>query len=159
MGIHFPQKRYRARRRGHSRPSFARSSQLYLLAFLVALPVIFCTLFVWDKGFASQSRYEGKSPQSWMLGGREAIAPEDSSAEATDQGEQFGSLGTNRAATRFSLCHTGGGGNCVVDGDTFWCNGQKIRIADIDTPETHPARCAAEAELGGGGRHGDFRNC
>lgn len=36
----------------------------------------------------------------------------------------------------------------VVDGDTFWVGGDKIRIADIDTPETHPPRCAEEAKLG-----------
>lgn len=36
----------------------------------------------------------------------------------------------------------------VVDGDTFWHGGDKIRIADIDTPETHPPRCAYEAQLG-----------
>lgn len=52
------------------------------------------------------------------------------------------------AAARFGFCHTGGGANCVVDGDTFWMRGIKIRIADIDTPETHPARCPREAELG-----------
>ncbi|WP_447727319.1 thermonuclease family protein [Sphingomonas koreensis] len=52
------------------------------------------------------------------------------------------------AAIRFTLCHSGGGANCVVDGDTFRMGGTKIRIADIDTPETHPARCAREAELG-----------
>src|SRR4249919_347673 len=40
-------------------------------------------------------------------------------------------------AVHFSLCHIGGGQNCVVDGDTIWFNGQKIRLADIDTPETH----------------------
>lgn len=51
-------------------------------------------------------------------------------------------------AIRFGLCHTGGGTNCVVDGDTFWMAGEKIRIADIDTPETHPPRCAEEARLG-----------
>lgn len=51
-------------------------------------------------------------------------------------------------AVRFTLCHSGGGTNCVVDGDTFRMGGIKIRIADIDTPETHPARCAREAELG-----------
>ena len=51
-------------------------------------------------------------------------------------------------ARRFGLCHRGGGRNCVVDGDTFWLDGEKIRIADIDTPETHPPRCAHEAELG-----------
>lgn len=53
---------------------------------------------------------------------------------------------TVRAA--FSICHRGGGGNCVVDGDTFWMGGVKIRIADIDAPETHPPRCAHEAALG-----------
>ncbi|MEY3657611.1 MAG: hypothetical protein RL425_372 [Pseudomonadota bacterium] len=50
--------------------------------------------------------------------------------------------------TRFTLCAQGGGENCVVDGDTIWLQGEKIRIADIDTPETHPARCAQEAALG-----------
>lgn len=48
----------------------------------------------------------------------------------------------------FGFCHYGGGTNCVVDGDTFWMDGRKIRIADIDTPETHPPRCDEEAELG-----------
>lgn len=51
-------------------------------------------------------------------------------------------------SARFGLCHTGGGRDCVVDGDTFWFAGEKYRIADIDTPETHPARCAEEAALG-----------
>lgn len=50
--------------------------------------------------------------------------------------------------TQYSLCHTGGGQNCVVDGDTFWSNGINIRIADIDAPETHPSRYAREEELG-----------
>ena len=48
----------------------------------------------------------------------------------------------------FTLCHSGGGYNCVVDGDTFWFRGEKIRIADVDAPETHPSRCAAEASKG-----------
>jgi len=48
----------------------------------------------------------------------------------------------------FGLCKSGGGTNCVVDGDTIWYRGSKIRIADIDTPETHQPRCAAEAERG-----------
>ncbi|EPE93888.1 thermonuclease family protein [Rhizobium grahamii] len=34
--------------------------------------------------------------------------------------------------------------NCVVDGNTFWFGGEKIRIADIDTPELSPPRCEAE---------------
>ncbi|MXO97724.1 thermonuclease family protein [Altererythrobacter xixiisoli] len=38
--------------------------------------------------------------------------------------------------------------DCIVDGDTFWYQGDKIRIADINTPETGRPGCAAEAELG-----------
>lgn len=48
----------------------------------------------------------------------------------------------------FTLCHIGGGTNCVVDGDTIWLDGEKIRVADIDTPETHGPKCQAEGELG-----------
>ena len=48
----------------------------------------------------------------------------------------------------FGYCYRGGGTNCVVDGDTFWIGGEKVRIADIDAPETHPPRCAYEAQLG-----------
>lgn len=36
----------------------------------------------------------------------------------------------------------------MVDGDTAWIGGVKVRVADIDAPETHPPRCRAEAELG-----------
>jgi len=48
----------------------------------------------------------------------------------------------------FGLCHTGGGRNCVVDGDTIWLNGRNIRIADIDAPETHEYDCGQEKALG-----------
>lgn len=51
-------------------------------------------------------------------------------------------------ARRFGFCHRGGGTNCVVDGDSFWLDGERIRIADIDAPETHPPRCPEEARLG-----------
>ena len=55
---------------------------------------------------------------------------------------------SDRLSARFGFCHSGGGTNCVIDGDTFWFRGEKIRIADIDTPETYPPRCADEARLG-----------
>lgn len=48
----------------------------------------------------------------------------------------------------FVICHSGGGTDCVVDGDTVWVDGEKIRVADIDAPETHPPRCPYEADLG-----------
>lgn len=37
---------------------------------------------------------------------------------------------------------------CVVDGDTFWHKGIKIRIADIDTPEVSKPKCPQEYTLG-----------
>jgi endonuclease YncB( thermonuclease family) len=48
----------------------------------------------------------------------------------------------------FTMCGSGPRINCVVDGDTFWRDGKKIRISDIDTPEIHPSRCAREEQLG-----------
>ena len=38
--------------------------------------------------------------------------------------------------------------NCVVDGDTFWYAGEKIRVADINTPEVSEPQCPREAALG-----------
>ena len=57
-------------------------------------------------------------------------------------------LRAENPSSRFTLCHGMGGPDCVVDGDTFWLEGAKIRIADIDTPETHGPRCSAEGALG-----------
>jgi endonuclease YncB( thermonuclease family) len=48
----------------------------------------------------------------------------------------------------FPLCGTGKRVTCIVDGDTFWLAGEKIRIADIDTPEISSPQCSAEARLG-----------
>lgn len=36
----------------------------------------------------------------------------------------------------------------VIDGDTFVLAGERIRVVGLDAPETHPPRCAREAELG-----------
>ena len=48
----------------------------------------------------------------------------------------------------YPLCSSSIRRNCVVDGDTFYTAKDKIRISDIDAPETHPPRCAEEADLG-----------
>lgn len=57
-----------------------------------------------------------------------------------------GAGGSIRGA--FVYCKWGGGTNCVVDGDTFFIGGQKVRIAGIDAPETHDYGCASELALG-----------
>jgi len=51
-------------------------------------------------------------------------------------------------AARFAPCTTATRITCVVDGDTFWYLGAKIRVADINTPETHQPDCPREAALG-----------
>ena len=51
-------------------------------------------------------------------------------------------------ASAFALCAEGPRTTCVVDGDTFWIDGEKVRIADINAPETHGARCPSERARG-----------
>ena len=51
-------------------------------------------------------------------------------------------------AASFPICGGGLRSTCVVDGDTFWLEGTKYRIADIDTPEVSNFGCAAEKALG-----------
>ena len=74
-------------------------------------------------------------------------------AKALDAAEAQDSPSTRSGRTEalraaFGYCKWGGGSNCVVDGDTFYIGGEKVRIAGIDAPETHPSRCADEARLG-----------
>lgn len=52
------------------------------------------------------------------------------------------------AAIVLTLCGPGPRDNCVVDGDTFWITGEKVRIADIDTPEVSQPECSAEKARG-----------
>lgn len=58
-----------------------------------------------------------------------------------------GSLSTDRESARFAPCDGPVRVNCVVDGDTIWYEGTKIRIADINAPELSDPQCASEAAL------------
>ena len=93
--------------------------------------------FIWGLIFVSLATFYGV--WTWTGQGVEtvnaAVAPVALFASDTE-------------SASFGFCHSGGGTNCVVDGDTLYYQGVKIRIADIDTPETHPSRCAEEARLG-----------
>lgn len=55
---------------------------------------------------------------------------------------------TTASSRAYPVCTSRVRRNCVVDGDTFYFGSEKIRVADIDAPETHPPRCALEADLG-----------
>ncbi len=50
------------------------------------------------------------------------------------------------AAAALAVCSPGPRDHCVHDGDTVWIKGEKIRIADIDTPELNGV-CANERNL------------
>jgi endonuclease YncB( thermonuclease family) len=74
----------------------------------------------------------------------EARGSDSQRDEASASTEQ---LPTENVDARFETC----GAiriTCVVDGDTFWLNRQKIRIADIDTPEISQPQCKGEYDLG-----------
>lgn len=47
-------------------------------------------------------------------------------------------------------CGSGKRYTCVVDGDTIWLRGEKIRLQGFDTPETTTNICggSSEVELG-----------
>jgi endonuclease YncB( thermonuclease family) len=49
-------------------------------------------------------------------------------------------------AHAIDLCSGSHRVTCIVDGDTLWWEGEKIRIEDIDAPEVH-APCTAERDL------------
>jgi len=53
----------------------------------------------------------------------------------------------DRETGSFAACVGPGRVTCVVDGDTFWYRGLKIRIADINAPELGHPSCAYELRL------------
>jgi micrococcal nuclease len=69
-------------------------------------------------------------------GGREAVGAVGFAGAGDSERAQFG------------LCSGPVRVTCVVDGDTIWYQGEKIRIADLDTPEVSNPGCATEAMLG-----------
>lgn len=65
----------------------------------------------------------------------------------------FGNLTTAQAGStdakqRFEKCAGGQRQRCVVDGDTLWIAGLKVRVADIDAPEISEPKCRSELALG-----------
>ena len=49
---------------------------------------------------------------------------------------------------KFPICKGSKRVTCIVDGDTIWLDGVKIRVADIDTPEIGNPKCQSERKLG-----------
>ena len=55
---------------------------------------------------------------------------------------------TASTGTTYRKCVGGHRVTCVVDGDTLWIDGTKIRVADIDAPEISEPKCSSELALG-----------
>jgi hypothetical protein len=137
----------RSRTAAGNSPPWKLAAALFVAVFVVGLGVL-----QW-RGAERQA-----APQSLFTAPIEAWAAE--MPQHADRPAAPRTQMTPIQSTRtFGLCHTGGGQNCVVDGDTFWIDGMKIRVADIDAPETHPPRCPYEADVGdratGAGRGAD----
>jgi len=77
----------------------------------------------------------------------EWLGRSDGSASSIQSLSVFAS-GQDGLYAQFTLCGHSPRVNCVVDGDTFWFRGVKIRIADINAPEISEPRCNAERQIG-----------
>ncbi|MXP44214.1 thermonuclease family protein [Allopontixanthobacter sediminis] len=77
-----------------------------------------------------------------------ARRPHPAAGEAGQAAAQGAAITAPALPMSFAPCGAARRIHCVVDGDTFWHAGAKIRIADINTPETSRPGCADEARLG-----------
>ncbi len=104
-----------------------------------------------------RNRWQGKSPRSGPSRLRKPLTATLCAMVIAAGWLTFGGAGNlpglpavaktpvaDSSSAAFSICGDSRHVNCVVDGDTFWFQGQKIRISDIDTPELSPPRCEAE---------------
>ncbi len=67
-------------------------------------------------------------------------------SERPDASAAVGVVDTERAT--FDFCSGPVRVTCVVDGDTIWYRGEKIRLVGFDTPEISNPGCARERRLG-----------
>lgn len=105
-------------------------------SLVTGLAVALAALIGWNLAGFDWSAINGNSPRAALFSRDAADAAVAVAASA------------NRQSARFGICGGGARITCVVDGDTFWLNGEKIRIADIDTPEISKPRCPAELNRG-----------
>jgi endonuclease YncB( thermonuclease family) len=121
---------------------------------LVTLPLAaFSAVFLMPLGPGpQQAAASGASlaPPAWRGADAATLdaAQPDVAAAARTPGAGTGAGAGDREAARFGLCAGPVRVTCVVDGDTIWYEGAKIRIADINTPEVSDPDCPAEAALG-----------
>lgn len=110
-----------------------RKSARWFGVLLVALPLgAFSAVF-----FAPQ-----------VGGGAEAVAAADTKAAKSHSQTRAQANANDRERAHFPICSGGVRVTCVVDGDTIWYRGEKIRLVGFDTPEISKPGCANERRLG-----------
>lgn len=105
------------------------------IAGLIALMIVTFLIFISPIG--------GKIVDSLtaMTSAETGVSPEHNSPNSVAM------MADNQRAN-FTFCDRAPRVNCIIDGDTFWYQSRKIRIADINAPETGNPLCVREAALG-----------
>ena len=96
----------------------------------------------------SSRRGRRAGPASYLRRAGLALLPLGALVLMPDTGEAQSRAGGESERALFPLCSGPVRVTCVVDGDTIWYRGAKIRLADIDTPEVTQPACQREAALG-----------
>jgi len=103
--------------------------------------------YLWEryKPSATGGHEANKLPKGWESHYRRAPDSGSPTYRAPESGSENQ---VARSSGHFDICVTAVRVTCVVDGDTIWYRGSKIRIADIDAPEIFSPQCGSEEALG-----------
>ncbi|AUC13205.1 nuclease (plasmid) [Rhizobium sp. Y9] len=104
--------------------------------------------FVKVVAFGMLASFVASASASYFLIGDSAVPARASVSKDRSVSNVSGDQQTVTPIAIYSYCAGSVRVNCVVDGDTIWSDGVKIRVADIDAPEIGTPRCASEKTLG-----------
>ena len=122
-----------------ARPWWKQVTPILVVAPLAA----FATVLLWPSAAPALPEEAAAASEAEL---RARLWP--TTAEALDAAQPVVGPAADGGSARFALCGSGPRIDCVVDGDTFWYRGEKIRVADINTPEVGAPQCPREAALG-----------
>lgn len=143
-------------RKGPRAPRQRKERQFALLVGGLSV-LAFASVFAWDAlPFGGTDGADELSPEVQRLFAmteaewQERVWPTSADDIEAGQPQLSGRLTASNATTvtdTFARCASDRF-TCVVDGDTLWYQGTRIRIADIDTPEVASPGCNLEREIG-----------
>lgn len=143
-------------RQGKRAPKQRAERQFALLVGGLSL-LAFASVFAWDYlPFGGTDGAEELSPEVQRLFAmneaewQERIWPttaDEIEANQPQLSERLRPSGATTVSDSFGRCASDRF-TCVVDGDTLWYQGTKIRLADVDTPEIANPGCAQELAIG-----------